>query len=99
MLKNTQMTKGQNDMYWTEAAATATKVNNLLIWTGETYCPYKQFYNSYPNYSKHLRVFGEKGIVTKKIGNKMKSKLEDRGLLCTFVRKSSILLIYCTVYD
>ena len=85
MLRDARMTKGQKDRYWTEAASTATKIDNLLIRKGETHCPYKRFYNNYPNYARHLRVFGEKGIVTKKMGSEIKSKLEDRGILCTFM--------------
>ena len=84
MLSATGMTQAEKERYWIEAAATATKVDNLLIRKGETKGPYRRFYRQDPDYQNHLRVFGEKGVVTKKMGRDIKSKLEDRGQLSTF---------------
>ena len=85
MLRAANMTKKEKEKLWTEAASTATKVDNLLIRKGEKRGPYRRFYKKDPEYQRHLRVFGEKGIMTKKSGRDIKSKLEDRGQICTFL--------------
>jgi len=69
---------------WTEAAATATKLDNILREKGKE-SPHRLFYGSDPLYEQHLRTFGELGIVTDKPGVQMKAKLEDRGKLCMFL--------------
>ena len=46
---------------------------------------YQKFYNDNPQFEKHLKTFGEIGIVTTKPGPKIKNKLEDRGAKCMFV--------------
>lgn len=69
---------------WMEAAATATKLDNILSSSGKD-SPYKQFYGEDPGYQKHLKRFGEVGIVTKSPGSNVKSKLEDRGEKCFFL--------------
>ena len=47
--------------------------------------PCERFYKKQPPYSKHLRFFGEKGVVTKNPGPTIKSKLDDRGIECMFL--------------
>ncbi len=49
---------------WTEAAATATKLDNILCQKG-TKSPHKRFFGTNPKYEKFLRTFGELGVVTK----------------------------------
>lgn len=71
-------------MHWTEAAATATKLDNILNEKGKE-SPHRQFYKEDPLYEKYLRTFGEKGIVTLNPGGSIKAKLEDRGTECIFV--------------
>ena len=69
---------------WMEAAATATKLDNILSVAGES-SPYKNFYGEDPKYQDHLRIFGEIGIVTKNPGSSIKAKLDDRGEKCLFL--------------
>jgi len=69
---------------WMEAAATATKLDNILSATGKD-SPYKQFYGKEPHYINHLRTFGEEGIVTTSPGSSIKAKLDDRGTKCLFL--------------
>ena len=69
---------------WMEAAATATKLDNILHNKGEQ-SPYKKFYNEDPAYEKHLRTFGEVGVVALYPGESIKAKLDDRGIKCMFL--------------
>ena len=69
---------------WMEAAATATKLDNILHNDGDV-SPYKKFYQEDPDYEKHLRTFGELGVVTVQPGGTIKSKLEDRGTKSMFL--------------
>jgi len=69
---------------WTEAAATATKIDNILRQKGEP-SPHKRFYGYDTLYEEHLRTFGELGVVTDDPGVAIKAKLADRGILCMFL--------------
>lgn len=69
---------------WMEAAATATKLDNILSLAGEP-SAYKKFYGEDAKYQDYLRTFGEIGIVTKNPGGAIKAKLEDRGEKCIFL--------------
>ena len=80
------MKQSKKERYWIEAASPATKVHNLLIRKGETEGLYQCFYNKDPAYRQHLQVFREKGFITKKMGKEIKSKLKDRGQVCTLFR-------------
>ena len=84
MLKLAKMTEKEKKNL-IEAAASAIKVDNLLIRKGEKKGPYCRFYKSHPNYQNHLHIFGEQGVMTNKTGREIKAKLEDRGKLCTFI--------------
>lgn len=70
---------------WTEAAATVTKISNVLVSKGDEMCSYQKFYGSKPDFIKHMRIFGELGVVTQDPGSKIKAKLKDRGVLCMFL--------------
>ncbi len=85
MMRAGNMTEKEKQTFWIEAASTAKKVDNLLIRKGETKGQYQAIYGSRPDYEQHLRTFWEKGIVTKKMGNEVKAKIEDRGLVYTFL--------------
>jgi hypothetical protein len=75
---------GMKHKFWMEAAATATKLDTIMNEKGEK-SPYQQFYNESPLFEKHLRTFGEVGIMTLKPGSTIKSKLGDRGIKCLFL--------------
>jgi len=85
MLRDANMSEKDKEIYWIEAASTATKIDNLLIRKGKKKSPYFCFYKKPTFYEKHLQTFGEKGVVTKSIRKDLKSKLENRGILCTFI--------------
>jgi hypothetical protein len=70
---------------WAECAATATKLNNLLVRTSKKKNPFELFYGKENPIKKHLKSFGEIGIVTKSNTSKIRSKLSDRGIPCIFL--------------
>ena len=69
---------------WTEAAATATKLSNILVDNKDDKHAYEKFFGTKTKYEHHLRIFGEIGVMTKH-NQKIKDKLSDRGIKCMFV--------------
>jgi hypothetical protein len=68
-----------------ECTATATKLNNKLVQTSVKKNPYELFNGKGNPIEKHLKIFGEIGIVTKSNTSKIMSKLSDRGVPCIFL--------------
>jgi hypothetical protein len=67
-----------------EAAATATKLDNILQNKGNL-SPYRKFYKEEPAYEKHLRTFGEMGVVALYPGETIKAHFNDWGIKCMFL--------------
>ncbi len=65
---------------WMEAAATATKLDSIMNKRGE-HSPHLRFYDESPAFEKHLKIFGQVGVVTLKPGRSIKAKLEDCGII------------------
>jgi len=84
MMKGAGLNEDEKMKLWMEAAATATKLDNILATKGEE-SPYKKFYGEEAPYQNHLRTFGELGIVTLSPGSTIKAKLADRGEKCMFL--------------
>jgi hypothetical protein len=72
-----------------KAFTVATKLDGLTVITlnGKTATRYEHFGNANPEFSKHLRTWGEAGTVTLK--TKGTSKVGDRGIACIMVDYSS----------
>ena len=79
MFTNACFEKVKRESLWAKCAATATKLNNILVKQGETKSAYEKFYGKENKIGKHLRIFGEIGIVTKSNTTKMQSKISDCG--------------------
>jgi hypothetical protein len=83
MLSAAQVPKEECYKLWRETVVTATALDNLIpvMWNGETKTRYEHAGHDVPTFVKHLRTFGESGIV--KI---MKDgKVSDRGTTMKFV--------------
>ena len=65
MFANAGFEKVKRETLWAKCAATATKLDNILVKQGETKSPYEKFYGKENKIKKHLRIFGERGKVTK----------------------------------
>ena len=85
MLNHARLPKDKRNQLWAECAGTATKLENLMCSTMSEVSPHEQFYGELPKYSRHLRVFGEIGIVSDYANMKIRGKLADRGKPCLFV--------------
>ena len=70
---------------WNKCAATATKLNNMLVDAPDGKSLFKKFYGEIPKYAKYLRTFGEIGIATTSNTSMMKGKLIEQGTKCMFV--------------
>jgi hypothetical protein len=84
-MTNAAFEKVKREMLWAQCAATATKLNNLLVQTSEKKNSYELFYGKVNPIEKHLKIFGEIGIVTKHNTSKINSKLSDRAVTCMFL--------------
>ena len=84
MMTSAGLDENTRHRLWMEAAATATKLDNILHNKGEL-SPYRKFYKEDPAYEKHLRTFGELGVVALYPGERIKAKLDDRGIKCMFL--------------
>ena len=69
---------------WAECVATTTLIENILVKEKDRKGPYEKFYRRDPAFVKHLRQFGEIGIVAY-IDRKMKPKFANKGRACMFV--------------
>ena len=67
---------------WAECASTATKLENVVVKKG-LMPPYKAFFDKDPPFLDHIQVFGRIGVVHD--AQKIRSKLENRGVPCMFV--------------
>jgi len=82
MLNDVSIDMSLRAKIWSEAAATVTKLNNILVDKRENKSPHERFYGTLPKYASFLRKFGEIGIVSTHNTIKMQSKLENRGTVC-----------------
>ena len=79
MFTNAGLEKVKRETLWAECAATATKLDNILVKAGNKRSPYEKFYGKPNKIEEHLRIFGEIGIVTKSNMTKIRSKISDQG--------------------
>ncbi len=78
-----QIPKSERFKLWSEAATTVTALDNLIpvTWNGITKTRYKHAGFEIPKFVKHLRTFGEAGIVK----NRKDGKVGDRGITMVLV--------------
>ena len=76
--------KGKGE-FWCEVISTATKLDNIMVRPERAKPPHTLFYSKDAKYMKYMRTFGEMVVVAIHEGNKMRSKLDNRGKTCMFV--------------
>jgi len=74
--------KKKRHLFWTEAANTVTRLENITIRNGTMCTPHYLFYGSDAPYAQYLQVFGKLAIV--KVLNTTNT-LSDRGMGAIFV--------------
>ena len=83
MMNGARITKTMRQNLWAECAATATKVENMLVYKRNGTSSYQKFWKKEAPYARHLRTFGEMAVI--KVATKIKGKLENRGRTVMFV--------------
>ena len=76
--------KGKGEC-WCEVISTATKLDIILVRPERAKPPHTLFYGKDVKYMKYMRPFGEMAVVAIHEGEKMRSKLDNRGKTCMFV--------------
>jgi transposase InsO family protein len=82
MLNGARLTKELRNGLWTEAARTASDLENTLTTTGKPVAAYNQFFEKEFAGIRNAHPFGEIGIVNHHKGKTLRGKLEDRGRAC-----------------
>ena len=85
MLKDAGLPGGIKKGVWTEGAATATKLENLLVTARKSVSSYELFHGQPSTLLRSLHRFGEIGYVARFGQKDVKGKLEDRGIPMMFV--------------
>jgi len=83
MLNGAKLPKATRDGLWSECAATATHMENILLSPNKSVPAHQKLFGEECKFARCLHTFGEVGIVH--IGETIQSKLEDRGTTCLFV--------------
>jgi hypothetical protein len=94
LMTNAGFKKFKRETLWAKCAATATKLNNLPVRTSKKKNPYELFYGKENPIKKHLKIFGEIGIVTKSNTSKI---ISERGVPSKFLgyAKDHAPNVYC----
>ena len=74
---------------WAECAKSTTALDGILIQHRGEKSKYKKIFGTTPNYLRHLRIFGEIGIVMTPEQEGHKSKIENKGKEIIFVGYSN----------
>jgi hypothetical protein len=87
LLNAAQVPKDEHHKLWGETVMAAIALDNLIsvTWKEETKTRYEHVGYNIPKFVKHLRTFGEVGIVK----NMKDGKVGDRGITMMFVGYSS----------
>ena len=78
---------------WPKCAATATKLENIMVNPHEEKCAHEKFYGKIPYYAKYSRTLGEMGVVRNIATIKENCKIEERRA-CSQVIYKVILAVH-----
>ncbi len=82
MLNGAKLPTVKRKGLWTEAARTATDLENILVSTRKPVASYNAFFEKELPGLRNMRTFGEVAIVNDHKKRKMRGKLDDRGRPC-----------------
>ena len=83
MMAHAEINEKLNNGLWIKCAATATKLENIMVNPHKEKRAYEKLYGEITDYAKYLRTFGEVGVVHS-IAT-IEKKLEDQGMACIFL--------------
>jgi hypothetical protein len=73
---------------WTEAARTATDLENILVSARKPIASYNAFFEKELPSLRNMRTFGEMAIVNNHAKRKIRFKLDDRGRPCLLLGRA-----------
>ncbi|MGL4341755.1 MAG: reverse transcriptase domain-containing protein, partial [Lactococcus lactis] len=85
MLNAAGLTKELRDGIWTEAAKTASDIENTIVSENKPISANNKFYNKVETKLKAVKPFGDIAIIERNSKRGMRSKLEDRGRACLYL--------------
>lgn len=85
MLNGARLTKTKREQLKAEAANTATDTENITVTKNKPIPAYEAFWGAEALYARHLKTFGEIGIVAKHSNKKVRAKMDNRGYPCMFI--------------
>lgn len=83
MLNGARITQEMREGLWAEACNTATKLEVALVYEANGNSSHSKFWKEEPKHARHLRTFGEMGVI--KLQQDIKGKLRNRGKTVMFV--------------
>ena len=89
MMNHTGFTMARRQQLWCEAAQTATMLDTILVQESAKSPPFTQFFGVDAKYTKHLKVFGEIGVVADTDNKVGRTKIDPRGKISLFVGYST----------
>jgi hypothetical protein len=89
MLNGARLTKELRNGLWTEAARTASDLENTLVSSTRPVAPFNQFFEKELPGIRNAHPFGEMGIVNHHQGKTLRGKLEDRGRACLHLGRAT----------
>ena len=84
MMNHAEFTMAIRQQLWSEAAQTATQLENILVQDSTNSPPFTQFFGVDARYAKHLRVFGEMCVVVDTDNKVGRTKIDPRGKISLF---------------
>jgi hypothetical protein len=88
MLNGAKLPTVKRKGLWTEAARTATDLENILVSTRKPIASYNAFFEKELPGLRNMRTFGEIAIVNDHKKRKMRGKLDDRGRPCLLLGRA-----------
>ena len=85
MLNEANLEQTRRTGLWTEAARTAMLLDTILVSTTKPEASYSTFFGKEAPFVRHLKTFGEVGVVLNHAKKAIKGKLNDRGRHCVFL--------------
>ena len=89
MMNHAGFTMAKRQQLWSEAAQTATMLDNILVQESAKSPPFTQFFGVDAKYVKHLRVFSEMCVVADTDNKVGRTKIDPRGKISLFVGYST----------
>ena len=88
MLNGAKLPTVKRKGLWTEAARTATDLENILVSARKPIASYNAFFEKELPGLRNMRTFGEMAIVNNHAKRKMRGKLDDRGRPCLLLGRA-----------